>query len=84
MTSWGHHVKRGKTDTWGPREIVYGILHQAYQRDVEMLRELDDTFFHPGEYVYERTKDAISHCQEHMQELVLSPPLMVGVMLILE
>src|SRR5258708_38745059 len=57
-----------------PLETVYGILRQAYQRDVEMLRKLDDTFFHPGEYVYERTKDAISHCQEHMQELVLSHP----------
>ncbi len=57
-----------------PLETVYGILRQAYQRDDEMLRKLDDTFFHPGEYVYERTKDAISHCQEHMQELVLSHP----------
>jgi hypothetical protein len=57
-----------------PLETVYGILRQAYQRDIEMLRKLDDTFFHPGEYVYERTKDAISHCQEHMQELVLSHP----------
>ncbi len=56
-------------------ETVCGILRQAYQRDVEMLRKLDDTSFQPaGEYVYERTKDAISHCQEHMQELVLSHP----------
>lgn len=25
-----------------------------------------------GEYVYERTKAAIEHCQEHIEELVLS------------
>ena len=53
-----------------PLETVCGLLRQAYQRDVEMLRKLDDTFFHPGEYVYERTKAAIEHCQEHMQVLV--------------
>jgi len=57
-----------------PLDIVCGMLRQAYQRDVEMLRKLDDTFFHPGEYVYERTKDVIEHCQEHLQELVLSHP----------
>ncbi len=57
-----------------PFETVCGLLRQAYQRDVEMLRKLDDTFFHPGEYVYERTKAAIEHCQEHMQVLVLSHP----------
>jgi hypothetical protein len=46
----------------------------AYQRDVEMLRGVDDTFFHPGEYVYERMKASIEHAQEHMQVLVLSHP----------
>ena len=53
-------AQRGVTrqgGTWGPREI---------------LRKLDDTFFHPGEYVYERTKAVIEHCQEHKQALVLS------------
>ncbi len=57
-----------------PLDTVCGMLHQAYQSDVEILRKLDDTFFHPGEYVYERTKAAIEHCQEHIQVLVLSHP----------
>ena len=55
-----------------PLETVCGILRQAYQQDVEILRKLDDTFFQPGEYVYERTKAVIEHCQEHSQELVLN------------
>ena len=53
---------------------VCGLLRQAYERDIEMLRKLDDTFFQPGDYVYERTKAAIEHCQEHLQELVLNHP----------
>ena len=53
-------------------ENVCGILRQAYQCDIEILKKLDDTFFQPGQYVYERTKSAIEHCQEHGQELVLS------------
>ena len=53
---------------------VCGLLRQAYERDIEMLRKLDDTFFQPGNYVYERTKAAIEHCQEHLQKLVLSHP----------
>src|SRR5437588_3448034 len=57
-----------------PLETVCGLLRQAYQSDIEILRKLDDTFFRPGEYVYERTKAAIEHCQEHMQVLVLSHP----------
>ena len=57
-----------------PLDTVCGMLRQAYQRDIEMLRKLDDTFFQPGEYVYERTKDVIEHCHEHLQELVLSHP----------
>ncbi len=55
-------------------ETVCSILRQAYQRDVEILKKLDDTFFQPGQYVYERTKSAIEHCQEHGQELVYSHP----------
>jgi hypothetical protein len=55
-------------------EALCGMLHQAYRSDVEILKKLDDRFFQPGEYVYERTKDVIEHCQEHMQELVLSHP----------
>src|SRR5437588_5879803 len=57
-----------------PLSTLCGLLRQAYQRDIEMLRELDDTFFQPGEYVDERTKDVIEHCQEHSQELILSHP----------
>ena len=57
-----------------PLETVCAILRQAYRSDVEILRKLDDTFFHPGEYVYERTKAVIEHCQEHIQMLVLSHP----------
>jgi hypothetical protein len=57
-----------------PLETLCGILRQTYQRNVELLRSLDDTFFQPGEYVYERTKAVIEHCQEHMQQLVLSHP----------
>lgn len=55
-------------------ETVCGMLRQAYQRDVEMLRKLDEMYLQPGEYVYERTKGAIEHCQEHIQVLVLSHP----------
>ena len=55
-----------------PLDTVCGILRQAYRRDIEILRKLDDTFFQPGEYVFERTKSVIEHCQEHVQELVLS------------
>src|SRR5712692_5913726 len=57
-----------------PLDTVCGMLRQAYQRDIEILRKLDDTFFQPGEYVYERTRSVIEHCQEHMQEIVLSHP----------
>ena len=55
-------------------DTVCGILRQAYQRDLEILKKLDETFFQPGEYVYERTKGVIEHCQEHGQELVISHP----------
>jgi hypothetical protein len=57
-----------------PLSTVCGMLRQAYQRDIEILRKLDDTFFQPGEYVYERTRSVIEHCQEHSQELVLGHP----------
>src|SRR5436305_8756028 len=50
-------------------ETLCDLLRQTYQRNVEMLRSLDDRFFQPGEYVYERTKAVIDHCQEHMQQL---------------
>jgi hypothetical protein len=57
-----------------PLDTVCGMLRQAYQRNVEMLRKLDDTFFQPGEYVYERTKAVIEHCQEHLQGIVPGHP----------
>jgi len=57
-----------------PFETVCGMLRHAYRSDVEILRKLDDTFFQPGEYVYERTKAAIEHCQEHIEVLVLYHP----------
>ncbi len=52
-----------------PLETLCDMLRQTYQRNVELLRSLDDTFFHPGEYVYERTKAVIEHCQEHREQL---------------
>ena len=57
-----------------PLDTLCSMLRQAYQRNVELLRKLEDTFFQPGDYVYERTKDVIEHCQEHMQVLVLCHP----------
>ena len=57
-----------------PLETLCGMLRQAYQRNIELLRSLEDKFFQPGEYVYERTKNVIDHCQEHMQQLVLPHP----------
>ena len=57
-----------------PLETLCGILRRVYQRNIEMLRKLDDRFFQPGDYVYERTKAVIEHCQEHMEKLVHSYP----------
>jgi hypothetical protein len=57
-----------------PLETVCGMLRQAYQRDIAMLRTLDDRFFQPGEYVYERTQAVIEHCQEHREQLALDHP----------
>ncbi len=55
-------------------ETLCDILRQTYQRNIELLRSLDDTFFQPGEYVYERTKAVTEHCQEHIEQLVTSLP----------
>jgi hypothetical protein len=57
-----------------PLETIVAMLRQAYQRDVEILRKLDETFFQPGDYVYERTKAVIEHCQEHSQDLLERTP----------
>ncbi len=50
-------------------EAVCGILRHVYQRDIAILRSLDERFFQPGEYVYERTLDVIEHCQEHIEDM---------------
>jgi hypothetical protein len=49
-----------------PLETLCGKLRQAYRRTVEILTPLDDGHFQPGQYVYERTKGVIAHCQEHI------------------
>jgi hypothetical protein len=49
-----------------PLETLCGLLRQAYGRTVEFLGPLDDSYFQPGEYVYERTRSVIEHCQEHI------------------
>jgi hypothetical protein len=54
-----------------PLSTVCGILRKAYQCDLEKLKQLDDTFFQLGEYVYERTRSVIAHCQEHGQEVTV-------------
>lgn len=51
---------------------VCDILRQAYRRDIAILRSLDERFFQPGEYVYERTRGVIEHCQEHIEDMSLS------------
>ncbi|HYU75224.1 MAG TPA: divalent-cation tolerance protein CutA [Ktedonobacteraceae bacterium] len=50
-------------------DTVRDILRKTYQRDIQMLRELGDTFFTPGNYVYERIKAAIDHINQHAFEL---------------
>ncbi|GER91938.1 hypothetical protein KDW_61000 [Dictyobacter vulcani] len=48
------------------------ILRQAYSQNIELMRTLDEQFFRADEYVYERTKSVIEHCQEHIEELLLN------------
>jgi hypothetical protein len=55
-----------------PLQTLCATLRQAYQRTVEILTPLDERFFQPGEYVYERTISVIEHCQEH-RDVHLSP-----------
>lgn len=57
-----------------PLETLCGLLRQAYQRNVEILRQVDERRFQPGEYVYERTKGVIEHCQEHIQVHLSNEP----------
>jgi hypothetical protein len=53
-----------------PLEAICGILRRAYQQDVAFLQTLDERYFQPGEYVYERTYGIIKHCQEHSEMLI--------------
>lgn len=53
-------------------ETLCGTLRQAYWQNIELLRTLDERPFRSGEYVYERTKSVIEHCQEHIEGLLLS------------
>jgi hypothetical protein len=48
-------------------ETLSSILRRAYQRTVELLAHVDAAAFRPGEYVYERTRGVIEHCQEHIE-----------------
>jgi hypothetical protein len=56
------------------RAPLCAMLRQAYQRNVEMLRSLEDRFFQPDAYVHRWTQAVIEHCQEHVEQLVLSHP----------
>jgi hypothetical protein len=47
-------------------ERLSGILRRAYQRTAAILTQVDPAAFRPGEYVYERTRGVIEHCQEHI------------------
>lgn len=51
-------------------DAVCGVLRRAYQQDIAFLQTLDERFFQPGEYVYERTYGIIEHCQEHSEMLL--------------
>ncbi|GER92188.1 hypothetical protein KDW_63500 [Dictyobacter vulcani] len=53
-------------------DTICGIFRQVYQRNLALLRTVDEKHFQPGEYLYERTKSVIEHYQEHLQELGLS------------
>jgi hypothetical protein len=53
-----------------PLEAVCGALRRAYQQDAAFLQTLDERYFQPGEYVYERTYGVIEHCQEHSEMLI--------------
>jgi hypothetical protein len=49
-----------------PLDTLCGMLGRAYRRTAEILAPLDEGLFRPGNYVYERTKSVIDHCQEHI------------------
>jgi hypothetical protein len=53
-----------------PLDVLCGVLREAYRRNVAYLATLDERFFQPGEYIYERTRAVIDHCQEHSELLI--------------
>lgn len=53
-----------------PLAALCDILRQTYLRNAASLQALDASLFQPGEYVYERTKGVIEHCQEHSEMLL--------------
>jgi hypothetical protein len=55
-----------------PLETLCSMLRQAYGRTLEILSQVDQGHFQPGEYVNERTQAVIEHCHEHI-EVHLSP-----------
>ncbi|MGE5334650.1 MAG: ClbS/DfsB family four-helix bundle protein [Nitrososphaerota archaeon] len=57
-----------------PLDALCGMLRQAYQRNVAYLTTLDERFFQPGEYVYERTEAVVWHCREHGEMLIAPQP----------
>lgn len=50
-------------------EALCDMLRRAYQSTLEFLRTLDEGFFRPGEYVYERSQGIVDHCLEHQAQL---------------
>ncbi len=52
-----------------PFDTVCATLRKTYQADAQIISELDENAVRPGSYVYERTKAAIDHCYEHIQDL---------------
>ncbi len=41
-------------------------LRRAYQRTIAIITSLDDQHVQPGTYVFERTRNVIEHCREHI------------------
>jgi hypothetical protein len=57
-----------------PLDTLSALLRQAYQRTLELLKPLDDAYFQPGQYIYDRTQGVVEHCQEHMEMLDIPRP----------
>ncbi len=52
-----------------PIEVFRDMLSQAHERFLRMSEVQEDTSFVPGHPIYGRTKAAVGHCLEHVQEL---------------